>query len=143
MLAVNTTEFSIKSDTIANPAGGADFTIPAILSLRRELLSLRFTFTCDATVMNRLVHLHHTDGTNVTGVSTGPGLQTASEAIIYEFATSQLTLDASGPLGLMQGQIPTNTFMNGGDSIYSVIDNIQAGDAITDITLRYKFWYVT
>ncbi len=61
---INSVHGQILSITGADPDAGAEISEVVPARRRWRILAVRFTFVTDATVANRLVHLHIDDGTN-------------------------------------------------------------------------------
>ena len=133
--------FSLESLAVANPGAGNNLSISPNPALRIEITALSFLLTADANAANRLVTLTLSDGAVVTPISASPGFQTANEAITYYFSTGMINSDASASIQSIFTSLPKNLFLDPGDSVISDILNIQVGDAITNVTYRFKFWY--
>lgn len=119
----------------ANPAAGADlsFTIP--LPSLFHLLSLKFTFTTDVNVANRIVSLIFDDG----GVSFYqifcPANHAAGLTYFYEFSRNFLSFYNQSNHYYVS--IP-DFFLPGNYRILTSITNIQVGDQISSIGILFE-----
>lgn len=133
--------FQLKTFTIAPPAAGADFGIPAISGIRMELLGVKFIFDASAAGGNRLIHMHHLEGVNHTQGTTANGFITANETITVELSQAMENQDLTASFNTITMPLPLNIFIQTGEEYVSAILNISALDQISDIDYRVKIWH--
>ncbi len=130
---------AIFEQTVANPAAGIDFSIALAGNFRYHLLALKFRLATDVNVANRYPDI---GGTTVEG----GGIFIHSEAVVVASITVDIQWIADFPvhtavaanrmsLGFGNAQL-----YNGGGTINSNIRQIQVGDQLSTIVLRYRRW---
>lgn len=132
--------FTLSTRTIANPAPGADFIIPAISELRMEIIAITFTFDSDGNAANRIIHLHHINDSKDTQGTTASGAIILNEVINVEISQGMLGQDLTAATQTITMPLPLNVFLQTGDTFASEVANIQVGDQISDIQYRVKTW---
>lgn len=124
----------------ANPAGGANFNFATPVNTIILPISLQFQLVTDATVANRTPLILVNDGTDNIFITPSPYVQTASLTKIF-IAQSGGFLGATAATYLYQTMNLSNLlYMRFGDTFGTIIDGLQAGDAITNIKIRYMQW---
>lgn len=137
------TSYDIITITPAAPGAGAQLLFPIATNTRIKLVSIYFRFTTDANAANRVVRVGINDGTNniITGIT--PILQTLSSVRDYFFSIRSGTdRELLGGAGSNEEWCAINSEadLRFGDSIITSINNIQAGDLVENIQIRYKQW---
>jgi hypothetical protein len=135
--------------TPSDPAAGVDFNwgVPgnSIVLIR----SVRFFFLTDGTAANRLVQLACNDTANVFGIVNPGTLQTAAQNVEYNWAigiTPTTATPGGGTRIQVNAPLPEDLYLRGqggtSDLLQSFVRNIQAGDQISSIVIRYEQWTI-
>lgn len=135
--------FGINTIAIANPGAGNNLDHSFSQFARFQIVALNFTLTADVTVATRIVRLKTVSDTYSCNYAIAPGGHTASESLNYYFGLGLANQDLSGTLGLMTVCLPDDLIVQKDDDFESDVLNLQAGDAITNIRIRYKYWWTT
>lgn len=124
-----------KVVTVANPAVGANFTENVPAGKMWEILNINFILTTDATVTNRFIKIHLSDG--VTEFDTARTIypHPTSLSVTYSFTNTDSSSSTNANNSLTRW-VPT-VVKNGG-IVKSHLLNGGAGDAFTAITLYVK-----
>lgn len=104
---------------------------------RIQLIAAAFIFATSATIQNRLVIIRAVDGTGEYGYSPAPGIQEASETILYNFAPCALGVDISADDNFMSASLSPMIFLDRGQHLQIDATTLQTGDAFTNIDLRF------
>lgn len=133
---------SIQVGSITTPAAGADFTTTIPPSEYRHIIGVSCIFTTDANAANRNLSL--------IMAQTGVDLLTfpsATNLIANTAYTIFWTAGHSHDIGLVGNRlvipIPDQLFVPASFELDSLTDNIQAGDAYTQILYLYESWKQT
>jgi len=140
MSILDTSVFSLKTFTQADPAVGTDFLFHCPENLRIKLIGLTFQLVTDANVANRNVEIYITDGTNICPTFTAAGLQVASETVIYYWAPGARIYDGTAAGLNMYQPLSDDLFLEPSEYLGSIVTNIQVGDQISDIVYRVQYW---
>lgn len=123
----------------ANPAAGANLSIPTHLNALSELLNLSFQLATDGSAANRSVYIELHRATHEHRIGSATYFQVASKTFHYicaqagsHFPTGSF-IDLYIPIASLPVCYP-------GDTIEIIVDNIQATDAITTILSLWKIW---
>lgn len=120
-----------------DPAAGADLSWRSPEDTRLLLHSVFLTLTTDANVANRRVTVQGCHGSTAFTQAPAPGHQVASETIYYRFAPCILGIDESDDLSYMWAPISEHLYLEPDHYLQTNVINIQAGDQISDVTIRY------
>jgi len=122
---------------IPDPPLGADlsWTTPEFTNILPVSLSL--LVTTDATAANRLVIVAGRRGGTSFCHATAPGVVVASKAVTLHFSICVLGLDAQPDNDIMTGCLSGSCILNYNEELITIIDNIQGGDQISEVSLRY------
>ena len=132
--------FGLDSVSIADPGAQTNFRYVMPFDYLYRLLSVNLTFTSDATVANRLVSVAASIGSSDVFVCNAPLIQDASKVYTYNFSSRPVPY-IPVPLALrIPATISPDFLLPPGATIHSIIDSIQAADAISDITLFLQ-WF--
>jgi hypothetical protein len=141
----NTYDLDIFADImieIANPAAGSgQILAPGIVAVK-ELVAVEFVLTTDANVASRLARVQATRvaaGSPTIDIGVPTTVQTAGGAIRYIFGLG-LSLDMDTTTLISQAPLIQGMRMRGADTYAVTIDNIQAGDQISDTTVYFRVW---
>jgi len=132
--------FELQTRSAPTPAAGADFIITPNAAERIELLAVTFTFDAAAAGANRLIHMHHLNGTSDTQGTTAAGFIVANETINVECSQFMENQDLTTSFATITMPMPGNVYLELGDTWVSEVANIQALDEIQDIVFRCKVW---
>lgn len=132
----------IEVEQIADPAAGADFSFTTDNNFTTEILLIRFTLTADANAANRFINIDLSDGTNNILVLPQPTALTAN--LVGQIAFAQGVNGSSSPINQQWiAPLPTR-FTTPGNFVWtSRIQNMQAGDQISDIFITKRRWVHT
>lgn len=125
-----------------DPGAGNDFSYPVPANSRIEAIYIGFIFSTDANAANRY--------TIISGATPTLNQQMGASAIAQ---TAGLTWGQGHVAGLPQEvdlsaqnitltPMSPNLILEPGDALEANILNIQAGDAIASIIIRYKQWII-
>lgn len=116
----------------ANPAAGANLTIRATGQGLWRVISVAFSLVTDATVANRAVSLHGSDGTSVFYHGTVNNVQAASLTTQYGAYAGAAVGGISGVA--QQVALPENgLWLEPGWELETDINNLQAGDQVANV----------
>lgn len=132
--------YEVKTVALTNPGAGANFSWAVPDNSRVEIISCNFQITADGNAANRQVQVKGDDGTYDFCYSVSPGVQTATELIYYNFAIDIEPRDLSGAYDLMNCKLASNMELSGGETFDSAIADIQVGDQIANVVIRYRQW---
>jgi hypothetical protein len=121
------------------PIAGANFVWTSSSQYLHQIISICFLFTADATAISRAFQLTLDDGTDVLWRAFQTQLATASQAIRVAFSSGVATGNAISTVGGHAG-LPTPHQFTGVNNIRSIVNSIQAADAITDIHVHERIW---
>ena len=141
MSIVDSNVFGLNTVAIPNPAAGADFSSSLSAFARFQIISINFTVVADVNVANRLIRLNTVSDTYSCNYVTAPGFQTASETINYYCGLGMANQDLSAALSIMTICLPDALIVQKDDDFVSDILTMQAGDQISNIRIRYKYWW--
>jgi hypothetical protein len=131
---------------VGTPAAGANFSFVVPNKGHIRILGVKFDLLADANVANRYAALHaYTPALPWTVISPGT-LQTASQNVSYNFAINT-AITSANPGGVpiqAFAPLPYDLILRGDnanpDELRSLVSNIQVGDQISNIRLRYEMW---
>lgn len=133
------TLYSNSSLLTANPAAGANLSIPTKSNALAELLNLSFQLATDANAANRMVYLELHRATHEHRIGSACYNHVASKT--YHYIAGQHG-SRTTTAGIIDVYIPIASLplCYPGDTIEIIVANIQATDAITDILSLWKIW---
>lgn len=99
--------------------------------------SVTLTVTTNANVANRRVTIQGAHGSVPFTQAPAPGHQVATETINYFFAPCILGIDESDDLSTMWAPISEHLYLEPGHSLETAIINLDGGDQLSDIKIRY------
>lgn len=137
---IDSNVFQVVTDTPADPAAGADFVWPTPANSRVEIVSVVFEIVADGTAINRQAQVNINNTVVDVQHSVAPGIQVAGETLEYQFAIDNDPLDLSGAYQLMTCKLAELLTMDPGDRFVSNVLNLQAGDQIQNIVIRFRQW---
>ncbi len=120
------------------PAAGQNLMWENTESTRIQIVSIILTLQTDANVANRRLTIQALHGSNPFCNSPAPGNQAASLTWNYRFATCMLGIDDGTAISTLWGVLSADLYIDPGDHLATDIINIQATDALTDITIRFR-----
>lgn len=124
-----------------NPAAGADISIAVPSGAIWRPVSLRATLTTAVAVANRLVSATYQSAGNVLMESPSNFTQAASIVNTYNFFDSAQYL--ATPFNLRTvAPLPSNTFLQRGNTINTVTTGIQAADQWSSVILLVQEWFL-
>jgi hypothetical protein len=132
--------FSPEDDAQTNPAAGANVIYILDANIRVQITGVRLTLTTDANVANRRVMIYGYIGGAIHYLTGAPVVQVASTARTYNFLTGIQGLDAGADASQIFCPLPNDFFLIGGNSVRSLINNIQATDQISGTIISFKQW---
>lgn len=127
----------INARTITAPGASNQFTHTVPSGARERFLALRFILNTDANAANRLVAVNFTDGTNTILQMASTNSVAANDSDNFNFLPGypvQETFTESMVPGVFRH------IMLAAWTMSSAIQNLQAGDTITTITLVTEDW---
>lgn len=132
--------FDLAVTKPSNPSAGAalEWDIPA--NARLEILSVDFLYEADANAADRLLQVWTVTAGQGEQHAVAKGNQTANEDCTYHFSVGIAGEDDIGVHEIQSAALPTNMLVQAGDQIRIIAWNIQAGDQISAIVIRYKRW---
>lgn len=128
----------IVVNVISNPGAGLEWTFTVAADVRARVVSLAFQFVTDATVATRAVRLVVDDGTRFFALAAPTETQLASQTRFY-------SAHAGGFAGVTGVDyillpLPPDLVLREGFRIRSSTQNLQAGDAFSNITVVTEQW---
>lgn len=105
-----------------------------------ELLSLRITFSTDATVINRMMLPVIGPGGQADFGFPCPVLQAASRTYIYYWGRGMGSFWTNNFANWWAGPLPLGLLFEAPENFRTEIVNIQPGDTIDGYTIRYQLW---
>jgi len=134
--AWNTNYYFVYPVYLASVAVATDLTVTVPFTGRHKLVALSFTFTTDVNAADRLIHLYFTRGAVDYQLTSAGNTQGASLGLFYHFLIGGTqSIVANSPV--MHAPLPDSFLLETSDSLKTSIDNIQAGDQLTDLTFIY------
>jgi len=132
--------FDMVSVEIPAPAAGSPAGLGIPGQTRILIVAATFRLVTDANGANRTVHMRFTDGTNTILEIGSPAVQTASITRDYNFAIGI----GSPYVGATDDErvvpLPSELYLvTGWDTVINV-ENIQAGDQLSEIFFTYQRW---
>lgn len=123
----------------ANPAAGADWTLPVDAGESWEILAVNFTLTASAAVANRSVKLRGLDGNGNEVFRIGPqAVQTAGQVVVYTYLPGQGYAAGVDGQQLALGTPPP--ILPPGYSLASLTGAIDVGDQFSKIAVSIRRW---
>lgn len=134
----DTSIFEITRYTQADPGAGVNFTFTVPANVRISPITIQFDLNTDANAANRQGVIAFNVGGNLDIVISGDPVQTASQGRRHLW--SQGVGNAYESIGTQQyyAHLPLGLWLSGGQTISSVIDNMQVGDTISLIRIIAK-----
>lgn len=133
--------FSPEYDAQANPAAGTNFIYTLDANIRAQITSVRFTLTTDANVSNRRAQVYGYIAGAIHFLSGASVTQPASTARTYNFQVTVPHLDAGADAAQIYCPLADYLYLMGGNSVRSIVNNIQAGDQISGIVIAFRQWH--
>lgn len=139
---VNSNVFDLVTTIIPDPGAGNDIAWPCPANSRVEFIYLGFIFTTNANVADRYISiLGATPTLNQTMGSSSiaqPATNTWGRAFV---ASLSQEVDLSA-VNIVVTPISPFLTLEPGDSLETMVHNIQAGDTIASIITRYRQWVI-
>jgi hypothetical protein len=132
--------FSPENDAQVNPAAGANVTYTLDANIKVQITGFRFTLTTDANAADRRVMIYGYIAAAIHYLTTASVIQTASLTRTYNFHVGLAPLDAGADTAQIFCPLPDNFFLMGGNSVRSMINNLQATDQISGTVISFKQW---
>ena len=129
------TTFSVRSD----PAVGNNSTGAVGGGAQSELTLITFTLVTDANAANRVVHIDLVDSGITIPLGSAAIAHTASNTFGY-IATQNATTNAAGNIATYTIPLPNLRIFDPTALLNIVVDNIEAGDQLSDIRIYRKVW---
>ena len=120
-----------------NPAAGSNLHWESPEFTRILVHSISFQLVADANVFSRRVTIQGTHGSAAFSQAPAPGHQVANETINYRFAPCILGIDESDDLSFMWAPISEHLYLEHEHALETAIINIQTGDQLQNINIRY------
>jgi hypothetical protein len=127
----------LVTEQLDNPAPGANLQWESPEDTRILVHSIFFRLVADANAANRRVTIQASHGSVAFSQAPAAGHQVAAETIDYRFAPCILGIDESDDLGFMWAPISEHLYLDRSHSLETEIINLQVGDQISDIRIRY------
>lgn len=124
---------------VANPAAAANFVLTVETNSIWAVQSVFFALVNAAVAATRRAQIRFTDGSVEIWHADGTRDSIISETGRYSWSDiGSASFGAQG--GFNFANLPSRYFLNEGDTIESVIANMQAGDQISEIRVRVLEW---
>lgn len=133
--------FDLQSAAPGAPGAGNNlvWTVPDGLVV--EIQSIVFRFSTDANAVDRVIIARgENTGGSPFALSPAVAVQTASKTFTHSFAVGIMPADYSTEASRMFSCLACCIFLEAGEDFVIDVRNIQAGDSITNIELRYLEW---
>ncbi len=137
---LDTSVFRIAQENPANPGAGNNFSWTPPSNSRVLVLGVEFILTTDANAAGRIVTLEAREGANTFSHSLAVAGHIASLAVQHTFQPNVIGADRIGTYLHMLSVLPYPLILQVGDTLNTDILQIQVGDAITNIHIRYAAW---
>ena len=124
----------LQIELVGDPAAATDFVFTVGTGIILQPMAIRFTLTTDANVAARLVTLRYQHQAYIVADIPPALTQAASIAHIYTFAPGA-PLQTGAPNHEIYTATPHPIWLIPGDTIRSIVHNVQVGDQITGIRL--------
>jgi hypothetical protein len=132
--------FSPEDDAQVNPAAGVNVTYTLDANIKVQITGFHLTLTTDATVSNRRVMIYGYIAGAIHYLTAASVMQAASLTRTYHFGIGLAPLDAGADAAHIFCPLPNDFFLMGGNSVRSLINNIQATDQISGTLISFKQW---
>lgn len=132
--------FDIITIEVPNPGAANNLGLGVNINARWHILSCTFTFATDANAANRLITVGG-DDTSVGFSQTMPDTaQAANLAILYHFNIGIGHPYNGGDATRLICPLNRELILRQTDSFNIIISNMQAGDQISNASVRFKQW---
>lgn len=121
-----------------NPAPGTNLFYTNPEDSRIQILSVYLRLEADSNAANRHVTIEGLQGNFPFSSSPAPANQIADADINYRFGTCMLGIDQTTNLTTQWGVLSSNIYLEPEDKLHTDIINIQIGDQLSAITIRYR-----
>jgi hypothetical protein len=125
---------------VADPAAATDFTWSVPANSRALVVSGYFKFVTSATAGNRIVTLGYHDGTRMVARCWPANNQAEDLTYYYQLHIGVSVPYSGGNSNYKNCPLNPYFWLEAGESLQSQIDDILAGDQISDIYLRCRTW---
>lgn len=119
------------------PAAGTDFQWDSPEHTRILIISIRLTLTTDTNTDSRRVTIESKQGSISFAQAPAPGDQTESAAVDYYFSPCVLGIDGTTDHSRQWAPVSPHFYLHPRDTLCSNISNLQSGDQVSDIRIRY------
>lgn len=131
----------IKQVALTVPAAGANLSYTVPVGQRWNVLGLTLTLDTNATVADRQMFVFFNRSSIPFSACLTQALQTAGNIYQYIFAPG-LTSAAAAVSDIVMVQMQTDLFLSAGDTITTLVSNLQAGDSIMDIYAQLESFII-
>lgn len=132
--------FGLDIITPDNPGAANNLSVISEDEYLFRLLSISFTFETDVNAANRSVRIFASIGGSIVSNAQSIGVQVASKKWHYSWSYLGHSTHLLFATIYSLSKLGEDWNFPGPCRIFSVIDNIQTGDVITDIVLYLKRW---
>jgi len=131
------TEVALVTATPDDPLAGANLHFLIQEDTRVLIHSIIFLFTTDANVATRRVAIQGWVGSTPFVQAAAPGDQAANAIITYHYAPCVLGIDGTTAHDKQWATISEHLYLDRGHAIATDITNMQVGDQISAVHIRY------
>lgn len=133
----------IITDTVGNPAAGANFSFALPVGYRIQILNVFFTLVTSAAAGNRFAQITLKTGSTIWATACASAAQIASVTGNYNFAAGTGAVNAAISAILQEQIVPLANGLQSsseGSTLASSIYGLLAGDQISAIAIRSLYW---
>jgi len=124
---------------IADPAAGAEATIPVPAAPNVEPQIITFTFAADANAANRVIYIALSTGGTEQPISLIDAPVTANQTLRV-VAHNNAPLQLQTPVYAINMALPKFRIQDTTADLLIKVENIQVGDQISDVFLHSRLW---
>ena len=130
-------EVGLVTASIDNPPAGSNFRWESPEDTRILVISIRLLLTTDANAADRRLSVAALHGPIIFAEAPAPGDQAANLPWTYCFAPCVLGIDGGTDHLKQWAPISPNLYLERNHALASELSNIQVGDQLSDIVIRY------
>lgn len=124
--------FDIFTATPVTPGNDIAWTVPSDVIV--QVLGVRLQIVTDATAVSRVMFLEMVRGTTTFMTTVAPGSVTAASTVICSWYNGSILTPYTGQAS-REGGLPGQLILNPADVIKTAVANLQAGDALSSMTV--------
>lgn len=132
--------FDVRTFAVADPAAGSNFVVTNLTPTIWGVSHVRFTLTTAVAVATRIPILTFDDGVSFICHAVSGGTQPASIVDVWSFSVGTVSSAPPALGGMAVANMGNEIYIPVSGNIQSAIQNLQAADQISGITVTVKRW---